>query len=224
MSVIPNFFETVHAFIHNEKRSRDYVRARASVRDGMQLIEGPHLYYRVGIEGSNIGIERDFAGATARVKELKKKYPQQKVVAKSYRGDDEFVDQVRFLQLTKSPPIKDGELCPGGDRFIAWVENERKRGRLRHVRYAGGCVCKSTASGGHSDHADCAAVDIFSTNEEMEYIRDGALRYADYFDAKYAILFARIWYSLTESDPYGGIYHSHVHVSFNGGRYNSACH
>jgi hypothetical protein len=88
----------------------------------------------------------------------------------------------------------------------------------RTFRYAGICVCKPG-----SDHKDCAAVDNFDTADRMRAELQLALKYRDYINLKYCILFDRIYFRDGSVRVHTGTYHSHLHTSVYGGIFNSAC-
>lgn len=220
-----SIFETTYGFIY-QGDMRERVRLSNAVKDGAAKLYVKGRTYRVGIEtkeGYTEGVERDYDAAVARALHLKKKFPNRKVRIRAFENDL-FVEQVRFVTLRKTPdPKGDVRLCAGVRNFIGWVESAKKAGRLKGVRYAGGCVCKSTTSGGHSDHADCAAIDIFADMESMERMRDAARFNPDYFNLKYVILYKTIYFPDGSSKFYTGDYHAHVHFSAFGGVPNSAC-
>lgn len=223
-----SIFQTTYGFIYNNKL-QERVRRGAAVRDGMDKLRAPGRGYRVGVEsksagGYTEGVVKEFDEAKARAEHLLRAFPTRKVRVVAIGSDGTKLDQARFVVLRKTPdPAGDVRLCEGCRRFIGWVEQERKAGRLKGVRYAGGCVCKHTTSGGHSDHADCAAIDIFAENQSMERIRDVAMANAEFFNLKYVILYQTIWFPGQGPRPYSGVYHAHDHLSFYGGKYNSAC-
>lgn len=207
-------FSTTYLFIHNNRPSRNYVRLRAAVREGVKkLPKREWLEYRTSA-GSNKGILRDLKGAEARARELLKKRPIGTTIEiEAVKDKKEVVDRVKFRKTQSSPDLKP---TPGNvylDRVEGYIEEAFPR-----ARWAGDCVCKP-----NSDHAFCRAVDYFDSAENMVKIRTAMLAEHEYFGITYVILFDRIWYPSGSSAYYSGVYHSHVHVSV-GGQGVSACH
>ena len=133
-------------------------------------------------------------------------------------GRDGVLEQVSFRKM-QDEPVANTEGVEGIDRFVGWVNAEARAGRLDGVRYAGICVCKHP-----SDHADCAAVDIFATDASMRKMVAEALGNADYYHTKYTILYREICYpSPGQCQAYFGDKHYHVHLSVNGGHHDAAC-
>ena len=215
------FLSTSYVFIRRRNRSKEFSTLSRCVRVGARRIHREGAKYAVGLEGK-VGRPRTFPEAKKRAKHLIKKFPAHKVTMVAMYNDV-IVDRVRFATLSKTPPVKATEGAPGIDRIVGWIESEVRQGRLTSRRYAGICVCKRTSSGGHSDHADCAAIDIFGSAHDMEVIRDVVIQESGYFDTKYAILWDRIHFPGGGSQHYNGSWHGHDHISVNGGRYNAAC-
>ena len=211
--------DTKFVFIHDEDRSKEYGLVRTCVNAGAATIKKPwDAKYRVGVADENLGMPRDFAGAKTRAKELLRKRPSGvTIVMERLTSDGEVADKVRFRKITVKPPVPNTEGVEGIDRIVGWVNQEAREGRLKGVRYAGICVCKP-----NSDHADCAAVDIFATWESMEKIQREMWRDPHYYHTKYTIL-GRVITFFGHSDPYTGDFHAHIHISVNGGINNSAC-
>jgi hypothetical protein len=202
-----------------EKLSREYSRVRFCVNAGASRVKGGQwLKYRVNV-GTNKGILRDFAGAKNRARHVLRTKPIGTTVQlQAVRLDPiDVVATVKFRKVSSAPPVADTEGVEGIDRFVGWVNAESRAGRLKGVRYAGICVCKHP-----SDHADCAAVDIFATEESMEAMRHEALTNVAYYHTKYTILYRTISFPTT-SQPYYGDYHAHLHLSVNGGIHDAAC-
>lgn len=220
-----DLFETTFGYLHDDKLFERATR-KGAVRDGLEKVEGHWRTYRVGVEtnaGYTEGTEKGISEARDRALHLSKKFPNRKVRVRAFK-DGVLMDQVRFVTLRKNPdPAGDLRLCEGCRKFIGWVEAEKAAGRLTGVRYAGGCVCKSTQFGSHSDHADCAAIDIFADAKSMERMRDVLRDNPEVFDLKYVILYRTIYFPDGSSHAYSGDYHAHVHASFYGGKFNSAC-
>jgi len=212
---------TKYLYIYNTVPSKHFISLRTTIDRGSGKVSAPGRVYAVGLEGE-VGRKRTLFSAKKRVRELIERYPSHKVTMRAFEKEHR-VDQVTFVSVTAEPPLKDTPGVEGIDRFVTWLENEVKNGRLTTRRYAGICVCKHTASGGHSDHADCAAIDVFGSNEDMATMRDVAIAESDYFHTKYAILFKRIHFPDGTDRYYTGEWHSHLHLSVEGGVYNSAC-
>lgn len=213
---------TKFMFIHNGDKSKEYMLARNCIRAGAAKVrrDADWITYHVGLEGHNVGIARTFKGAKSRAKNLLRTKPLGNTIriAAKKNGEGQPVDTVYFHKVDTMPPVHDGPGVLGIDRAEAYVKNT-----FPHARFAGDCVCKSTTSGGHSDHADCAAVDYFDSWENMGKMKNEFINHADYYNTKYVILADRIYFPGGRSEHYSGVYHSHMHLSVNGGRYNSAC-
>lgn len=212
---------TRYVYLYGSSHSKEFRRARRCVAKGMAAVrrEADWISYRVGIEGQNLGRQRSWLSAKSRAADLLKSKPigvTIRVVA--VKKDGTVVDIVRFRKIAAEPPVKDGPGVVGIDRFESWV-----RRTYPGARFAGNCVCKSTTSGSHSDHADCAATDWFGTWAQMTAMKDEALRNADYYHTKYVILGSLIYFPGQRPHSYSGVYHSHLHLSVTGGIYNSAC-
>lgn len=214
-------FEKTYAFIYKKDLSRHYRILRNSVTAGASKVYGPYRKYAVGLEGE-VGKKRSFSEAKSRARDLIKKFPNHKVTFRAYKGD-EVAGQVRFATLINKPPVAKTEGCEGIDRFVGWIEAERKKGKFKGRRYAGICVCKSTTSGSHSDHADCAAVDVFASWADMHRMVQESLSNSDWYHTKYSILGDLIYFPGLRPRDYTGNYHAHIHLSVNGGKHNSAC-
>jgi hypothetical protein len=219
-------YPDAYIFIYDQRASKPFVFPSGAVRKGAAKIQGDGRLYTVSLEGEASRRKLSFKDAKAKVKRLLVNYPNHKVTMRAFLSGDSqdlLIDHVRFARISTEPPLKDTPGVLGIDRFVTWLESEVEQGRLTSRSYAGICVCKSTSSGGHSDHADCAAIDVFGTNHDMEVMRDTAIREADYFNTKYAILFQEIWFPDGSSRPYTGQFHAHLHLSVTGGVYNKAC-
>jgi hypothetical protein len=216
-------FRTVYAYVFEQQRSRFYATVRAVVRVAMQKVDYKWAaYYRVGLEGESLGVKRTKGEAAKRARGLLKSKPVgTSVIVRAYHKTDEVIGAVKIRKATKKPVVPNGRGVEGIDRFEWFVKVNFPK-----ARFAGDCVCKTTVSGGHSDHADCAAVDYFDTWANMSAMRDAAFRYQDWFHTKYAILGDRIYFPSgtgSRSEHYSGVYHPHLHLSVNGGVYRSAC-
>jgi hypothetical protein len=205
-------FEVKYVFTRDREQSKEFATAGGAVRTGADKVFGPHLTYRVHLEG-NEGRERGFLDARKRAKDLLDSKPLGTVVFLDAFRSGQRVDRVRFRKVQDQPPVADTRGPAGLDRVEGYI-----RASFPKARFAGDCVCKP-----NSDHADCAAVDYFDTAENMARMRDFLLANAEYFQIKYVILFDRIWFSDGSSRAYTGTYHSHIHVSVTGGFYRSAC-
>jgi hypothetical protein len=213
-------FDTKYLYIHDENRSKEFSVVRTCVNVGADEIKRPwDVKYRVGIAGENVGIPLEIAAAKERARDLLRKRPiGDTIVLQRLRSDNDSVaDQVRFRKVTKKPPVASTEGVLGIDRMCGWVNAEARAGRLKGVRYAGICVCKPD-----SDHADCAAVDIFAEWASMEKIENEFWSKPDYYNAKYSILGSTIRF-FGHAEHYGGVYHAHNHLSVTGGVPGSAC-
>lgn len=220
-----SLFSTTYVFLHDDKRSQEFRLLGTCVSRGAEKVRAPSRAYAVGLEGMDgaRARKRNFTDAKERVRHLMKTFPTQKVVMEAYGTDGSRLDRVRFVTLSKKPPVADTPGVEGIDRIVGWIEREVKEGRLTSRRYAGICVCKHTSSGGHSDHADCAAIDIFASDHDMKAIRDMMIVESDYFRIKYHILYGTIYFPGQGMEPYHGDYHLHNHISVTGGVYNAAC-
>lgn len=116
------------------------------------------------------------------------------------------------------PPPTNTPGTPAVDQFVA-VLNER----WPWWRNGGACVCKQTRPGVWSDHAYCAAQDVFDTPANMEAIRDFAVAHAEELQITYVILYDRIWVRGSGWARYTGTYHHHVHISFEHDGVRRAC-
>lgn len=221
--ILVSIFTTTFVFMHDEARSREFSSVGRCVRTACAKIRANKRVYAISKDGGvTFGKKRESMRETKqRAKEVIKNNPDLKVIVRAWENGKR-IDQVKFATLTKTPPEANTPGVQGVDRIVGWIESEVAQGRLTTRRYAGTCVCKTTTSGGHSDHADCAAVDIFASNEDMETIRNTLIREAAYFNTKYVILYKRIHF-VGSSKYYSGSYHAHVHASVYGGIYNSAC-
>lgn len=218
-----DIFKITYAFIDDKVVSKQYLLLGNCLRAGTERVrKADGRMYCVGLE-NNVGRPRSFLDAKHRANVLIRKFPEHKVTFRGVDGDGNTLAQVRFVTLSKAPPVATTPGVAGIDNIVGWIENEVSEGKLTSRRYAGICVCKTTTSGGHSDHADCAAIDVFDTKADMELMRDVILDWDEYFDTKYVILYQTIWFPGGESRPYSGDYHAHIHVSVTGGIYNSAC-
>lgn len=211
-------------FFHNNEKSKEYSLLSSCTYRGMERIRGVGREYAISMDGGfTFGVRRDNVAETrVRVRELIRDNPNRRPIVRAYEGEQR-VDQVKFVTLSTIPPVRDTEGVEGIDRIVGWIESEVRQGRLKDRSYAGICVCKTTSSGQHSDHADCAAIDIFGSNATMETIRDTVYAESDYFRMKYIILYNRIWFPNEGAKLYTGTYHDHVHISVYGGDYNAAC-
>lgn len=207
--------------IHDRERSREFRVPHVAVREGAKLILTDEARYRTAVEGTK-GILRTFEAASDRASRLLEKLPIGTVIRLEALFETQVVDVVKFRQLTPESPVAETEGVPGIDRFVGLVNAKAKSGEWPDRRFAGICVCKPD-----SDHRDCAAVDIFASNEHMEQMRDEALKNAEFYMTKYVILFQTI--HLVRSDfthfskPHTGDFHAHVHLSVSEGIPNSAC-
>lgn len=225
------FFTFTFLFIHDSVKSRQFNGLRQCIKKGANKLvaapEGQQRKYAISIDkGQNWGLKRDSLNVTReRVKSIMENHRDAEVWLAAFTGDEykDLLDKVRFRTLSKYPPKQDTPGVAGIDKIVGWIEREVSEGRLTSRRYAGICVCKTTSSGSHSDHADCAAIDMFGTNKDMERIRDQVLKESVYFNTKYVILYDRIWFPSGYNKPYTGTWHGHVHISVYGGKYNSAC-
>lgn len=211
-----------YVYIHNADRSREYAVRHYCISAGTKLIQGPHLEYRVLIDGEYVTPQIELERAQDRANSiLKNKRVGTTVGIHAFRGHDR-VDGVRFRAMEDKPPVAHTEGVEGIDRFVGWVEAERKAGRLTDRRYAGICVCKPD-----SDHRDCAAVDIFASDAHMTYMLKETFNNQDWYHTKYSILAQTIYFptggTSYRTEHYYGEFHSHLHLSVNGGIPNSAC-
>jgi len=202
-----SLFDTKYLYIHNNRTSRSYIRLRAAVREGVQkLPKRDWLEYRANA-GANKGILRNLDGAEKRARELLKTRPIGTTIEiEAVKDKKEVVDRVKFRKTKDAPDVKP---TPGNlylDRVEGYIEEAFPR-----ARWAGDCVCKPD-----SDHAMCRAVDYFDSSENMVKMRNALLAEESYFGINYIILFDRIWYANGSSANYGGVYHSHIHVSVQG--------
>jgi len=209
--------EISYVYFDEGDRSREFEKAGACVAEGSRLIKriAPWVSYRVNVDDT-VGSKLNFRWSVARATEaLQKKEPGTTVRHQAVTPKGEVIDTVRYRKtverLLQTPGVE------GIDRFYTWIENHKKPGD--HVRYAGICVCKHP-----SDHADCAAIDIFATDEFMRRMKAEALRNPAIYHTKYVILYREICFpSPGQCQPYFGDFHSHVHLSVNGGVKDSAC-
>lgn len=209
-----SLFSTRFIYTYQKDRSKEFMTASGAVREGAEKVND-HPFsdsFRVSLDG-NEGIKRDFKGAKQRAVQLLDKKPIGSVVKIECIKDEEVLDTVRFRKVLIGPPVKDTRGPVGLDRVEGWIEF-----RYPKARFAGDCVCKP-----NSDHADCAAVDYFDSEDNMLGMLNDVLADADYFNLKYAILFDRIYFPGGSSKDYDGIYHAHIHVSVTGGTPNAAC-
>jgi hypothetical protein len=207
--------------IHERERSREFRVPHVAVKDGAKLVLTDEAQYRTAVEGTK-GILRTFEAASGRASTLLEKLPIGTVIRLEAVFERQVVDVVKFRQLTPKPPVSNTRGVSGIDRFVGLVEAKAKTGEWSDRRFAGICVCKP-----ESDHADCAAVDVFASNEHMEQMRDEALNNAESFMTKYVILFQTIHIVRSDfthfSKPHTGDFHAHVHVSVSDGIPDSAC-
>lgn len=219
-----SLFSTTYVFLHDDEKSKEFALIGSCVSRGAEKVRAPSRTYSVGLDVVNERArKRDFKDAKERVRYLMKRFPSHKVVMEAYGSDGSKLDRVRFVTLESAPPVANSPGVEGIDRIVGWIEREVREGRLTTRRYAGICVCKHTSSGGHSDHADCAAIDIFASDHDMKAIRDMMIAEAEYFKVKYHILYSTIYFPGQGMKPYSGSYHLHNHISVTGGVYNAAC-
>ena len=213
-------FEIRYKFVHEGKHSRDYLRARSCVREGAKIVERKwDAKYRVGVVGQNLGMPREFEAAVDRARFLLRERPiGTTVVIQRLRSDNNSpAETVKFRKVTVRPPVANTEGVEGIDRAVGWIEANKKRSD--RVRYAGICVCKPD-----SDHADCAALDIFATDSFMRRMKAEFLANPSWYHTKYVILYREICFPAPgRCGPYFGVFHAHVHLSVNGGHPNAAC-
>lgn len=210
-----------YVFVHDGKRShREYLTARGCVSHGAAQVkrDADWILYHVGEEGEKVGPPRTLAAAKTRARGLLRNKPLGNTIRIAAKKSNEVVDTVYFHKVRSQPPVKDGPGVEGIDRAEAYV-----RANFPHARFAGDCVCKTTTSGSHSDHADCAAVDYFDSWENMSKMKNEFLSNAAYYHTKYVILGQTIYFATGSTQHYTGEYHSHVHLSVYGGVYNKAC-
>lgn len=215
---------TRYNFAHNEATSRAYRAAAGTVRTCFRRFPKKALFAEVHVNGHKAA-RRSLKRARERtIHYLKTTRPGTEIVVEVFESKDAKtrLDVARFYKTEVAPPVKDGPGSPGIDAFESYVETFYPT-----ARWAGDCVCKSTVSGGHSDHADCAAVDYFDTEANiLKMIHDFCTNVST-FHPKYAL-----WkYTIYKPDGRGGVYsgpsgaayHAHGHFSTTDGQYNSAC-
>ena len=161
-----SIFQDRYIYIKDGRNSKEFQSARNDVRAGAHRLhvtgEDPVMFtYRVGIEGMNSGIERDFEGACKRARQLLRSKPVGLDIRLERLKNGKEVGQVRFRRV-QTFHAKDTRGPEGLDRVEGFIETEFPR-----ARFAGDCVCKP-----NSDHADCAAVDYFDTEANMVAMRE----------------------------------------------------
>jgi len=126
------------------------------------------------------------------------------------RCGDGYVVKVRIIDLGPHPANTPG--TPDVDRFVAHL-NQFFPG----WRNGGICACRHVSHGGWSDHAWCAAIDVFASSTKMHEIANYAVAHAGELDVKYVIYLSAIWEPGLGWRAYHGERHYHVHVSFKDG-------
>jgi hypothetical protein len=212
----------LYAYIYGDKRSKEFAHVDNLVDTGAAKIrrDAEWITYHCGIEGESAGHARTFKDAKHRARQMRWDLPIGKTtrIVTKKNGEGEPLDVVRFVEFEDEPHVYDGRGVIGIDRIEAFV-----RDKYPNARWAGDCVCKHTYDGGHSDHADCAAVDYFASWEVMGKMKNEFISNSDYYHTKYCILADRLYYPGGGSAYYSGPYHTHLHTSVYGGIYNSAC-
>jgi hypothetical protein len=206
-------------FIDEGHVSDDYVLSGPCINDGAKTVKksADWIGYRVNVD-DRVGEVKSFADAKVRAQAALESKPigttvrLQAVVKSTLKVKD----RVNFKKI-RDNPIVNTPGVEGIDRFVGWIEAHKSPGD--NVRYAGICVCKHP-----SDHADCAAVDVFATNTFMKRMKAEALRNPQFYHTKYVILFKEICFpDPGQCQPYFGDTHYHVHLSVNGGIKDKAC-
>jgi hypothetical protein len=206
-----SIFEDKYLFIHDGKRSKDYISLILATRAGAAKVKAvsEDVFYRTFIVGQNEGTPRDYFGAVTRARQLLRVRPvgETIAIARVRASTDQTLEVVKFRHTLRQPPVADTRGSISLDRVEGYVRVEFPK-----ARFAGDCVCKPD-----SDHAFCAAVDYFDTEANMVAMRTAFLQNADYFGTMYVILFDRIYFptgnGTFRSEAYHGDFHSHVHVS-----------
>jgi hypothetical protein len=124
---------------------------------------------------------------------------------------------VRVIETTPSPVPTPG--IPAVDQFVGYLND-----RWPNWSNGGLCVCKHIAgSSSWSDHAYCAALDVFDTDQHMHEIAEFAADNAAKLRVAYVIYEKRIWTAAEGWHYYSGEYHYHDHISFEHGPARLAC-
>jgi hypothetical protein len=166
-----------YAYIYGDKRSKEFAHVDNLVDTGAAKIrrDAEWITYHCGIEGESAGHARTFKDAKHRARQMRWDLPIGKTtrIVTKKNGEGEPLDVVRFVEFEDEPHVDDGRGVIGIDRIEAFV-----RDKYPNARWAGDCVCKHTYDGGHSDHADCAAVDYFASWEVMGKMKNSSSRTA----------------------------------------------
>ena len=129
------------------------------------------------------------------------------------KGDGKVVFTCRAVLVDTVPTTDSTSGNSKADFYWNWVQAKFKEYK---PRYAGAYVCKYIAgSGTRSQHSYGNAVDVFfDTIAHQEQVANAVVANANLLRPYHVISTGRIWTKGGGWKPYGGVYHSHLHVDF----------